>query len=64
MHNAQGQQDADFDKRNALYAVKYHVLLSTMYQEQNLRDILVEELRKLLGNFDRAFETSEPMNLS
>ena len=56
-----------FDKRNALYAMKYHVPLSNhvgMYQKQSFRDILVEELRKLLGkrNSDRASDASEPTN--
>ena len=66
MHTAQGKENAEFGKRNALYAMKYHVLLSTMYQKQSFRDILVEELRKLLrkSNSDRASEGTESTNLS
>jgi hypothetical protein len=44
---------ADFHERNALYAMKYHVLLSIMYSDNPaFREKLIEELRLLLGKID------------
>jgi hypothetical protein len=40
----------DFYERNALYAMKYHVLLSIMYSDNTaFRERLVEELKSLCG---------------
>ncbi|KAK3387322.1 Fructosamine kinase-domain-containing protein [Podospora didyma] len=43
------EPEEDFDGRNAVYAMKYHVLLSSMYpRDANFRRVLVEELRALV----------------
>jgi hypothetical protein len=40
----------DFYERNALYAVKYHVLLSIMYSDDvRFRETLIRELKMTLG---------------
>jgi hypothetical protein len=44
------QPTADFDGRNAVYAMKYYVLLSVTYSDKkSFRQILVNELEALLG---------------
>jgi len=42
----------DFDGRNAVYAMKYHVLLSVMYKGGAFRKVLIDELMALLGKVD------------
>lgn len=48
-------QETEFWTRNALYAIKYHVLLSIMYSGGYYRDKLVNELRML---FDRGIRSA------
>ncbi|KAK4186216.1 Fructosamine kinase-domain-containing protein [Podospora australis] len=44
---------ADFDGRNAVYAMKYHALLSVMYSSQDsFRQVLIDELKSLLGRIE------------
>lgn len=45
---------ADFAARNAVYAMKYHVLLSVMYwdKQADFRQVLINELTKLLERDD------------
>jgi len=46
-------KDEDEDKRCALYAMKFHVLLSIMHSDKPaFREILVHELKMLLGRVD------------
>ena len=48
-------EDEDEDKRCALYAMKFHVLLSIMHSgKPAFREILVHELKTLLGTMDDA----------
>jgi len=44
----------DFAGRNAVYAIKYHVLLSIMYKGGELREILIHELTTLIGMVDNS----------
>ncbi|EAQ90262.1 hypothetical protein CHGG_02197 [Chaetomium globosum CBS 148.51] len=51
----------DFYDRNALYAMKYHVLLSIMYSDNRVfREKLMEELKILLGKLDSGSSPSRP----
>jgi protein-ribulosamine 3-kinase len=51
----------DFYERNALYAMKYHVLLSIMYSDNSaFREKLMEELKLLLGKLDSGPSISKP----
>ena len=43
------EPQADFDGRNAVYAMKYHALLSTMYRDRKFRQVLMEELKALIN---------------
>ncbi|OIW26368.1 hypothetical protein CONLIGDRAFT_470157 [Coniochaeta ligniaria NRRL 30616] len=44
---------ADFDDRNAVYAMKYHALLSIMYlKDRRYRDTLISELRAVVTRVD------------
>jgi hypothetical protein len=44
---------ADFEDRNAVYAMKYHALLSIMYlKDRRFRDTLINELRAVVAKFD------------
>lgn len=44
---------ADFDSRNAVYAMKYHALLSVMYfKDQRFKQVLIGELKALLESMD------------
>jgi hypothetical protein len=48
------QPETDFEQRNAVYAMKYHVLLSILHSgERAFRDILVDELKGLVDALDR-----------
>ena len=50
----------DFYERNALYAMKYHVLLSILYSNSNVfREKLTEELKLLLGKLDSGSSISK-----
>ncbi|KAH6631001.1 Fructosamine kinase-domain-containing protein [Chaetomium sp. MPI-SDFR-AT-0129] len=52
---------ADFYERNALYAMKYHVLLSIIYSDSSsFREKLMEELKLLLGKLDFDPSVSKP----
>ncbi|KAF6821888.1 hypothetical protein CPLU01_12336 [Colletotrichum plurivorum] len=43
----------DFDCRNAVYAMKFHALLSVMYyKDKRFRNTLAEELKALIGKLD------------
>jgi hypothetical protein len=47
------EPEADFEQRNALYAMKYHVLLSIMYSDdKGFRETLMKELKLLLETID------------
>jgi hypothetical protein len=40
---------ADFDKRNAVYAMKFHALLSILYfKDERFRKTLVDELKAVM----------------
>lgn len=44
---------ADFDARGAVYAIKYHTLLSIMYfKDPRFKQILADELKALLDSMD------------
>jgi protein-ribulosamine 3-kinase len=44
---------ADFDGRNAVYAMKYHALLSVMYfKDRRFRQVLIDEMRALVEKVD------------
>ncbi|KAK4144169.1 Fructosamine kinase-domain-containing protein [Dichotomopilus funicola] len=58
---APSEPGADFYERNALYAMKYHVLLSIMYSDNSsFREKLMEELKLLLGKLDSDPSVSKP----
>ncbi|KAK3355600.1 Fructosamine/Ketosamine-3-kinase [Neurospora tetraspora] len=46
------EPEADFDARNAVYALKYHVLLSAMHRNKIFRDVLIAELQSLVDRLD------------
>ncbi|KFY93442.1 hypothetical protein V500_03703 [Pseudogymnoascus sp. VKM F-4518 (FW-2643)] len=49
------EPEEDFDDRNALYALKYHVLLSIMYKkEPRYRGIAMDEMKWLVEKFSDA----------
>lgn len=41
--------EEDFDKRLAIYAIKFHALLSVMYKDQKMRNVLRGELKELVN---------------
>lgn len=58
---APSEPEADFYERNALYAMKYHVLLSIIYSDNSsFREKLMEELKLLLGRLDSDLSVSKP----
>jgi hypothetical protein len=53
------EPESDFHERNALYAIKYHVLLSIMYSDRKaFRERMVEELTMLMAKVE--MELSSP----
>ncbi|KAG7294474.1 hypothetical protein NEMBOFW57_004548 [Staphylotrichum longicolle] len=57
--------EVEFDERNALYAIKFHVLLSIMYLDRDdgyFRKVLMDELRMILEKieFDSGISKPEP----
>jgi hypothetical protein len=55
------EPQAEFHDRNAVYAMKYHVLLSIMYADnKSFRDKMVEELRMLIDRIDLEESANEP----
>ncbi|KAI1084014.1 Fructosamine kinase-domain-containing protein [Whalleya microplaca] len=51
----------DFEDRNAVYAMKYHVLLSVMYANNiKFRNIVIDEMRTLVERTILASRTAEP----
>ncbi|KAL0475006.1 Fructosamine kinase domain-containing protein [Neurospora intermedia] len=53
------EPQADFDGRNAVYAMKYHALLSTMYKDRKFRQVLIEELKSLMNMAGAGRSTSD-----
>ncbi|EEP82372.1 conserved hypothetical protein [Uncinocarpus reesii 1704] len=50
----------EFDDRNALYALKFHVLLSIMYHhEPRYRQIAIDEIRQLVEKFPNGYADYE-----
>jgi hypothetical protein len=55
--------EAEFDERNALYAIKFHVLLSIMYlgrDEGYFRKVMMDELRMILEKIEFESGISKP----
>ena len=51
------EPESDFDARNAVYAIKYHVLLSAMHRSAKFRDVLITELQSLVDRLDDETES-------